>query len=116
MKFTPATMIAEGEVLGWKRQFEINPFTGNRRLQICANDVMSVVEIMGGVQVAARNLGVEEIEVEHWIDDHYVPTRYAERIKELTGWSVWSIQAPPFDVEASVGATWEYLPVPERRM
>jgi len=50
---------------------------------------------MGGKQSVATKLGVEEIEIEHWIDDHYVPTRYAEKIHELTGWSVWSIQVPP---------------------
>jgi len=74
---------------------EINPITGNRQYHQVGNDVICVVEILGGKQSVAAKLGVEEIEIEHWIDDHYVPTRYAEEIHELTGWSVWSIQVPP---------------------
>lgn len=70
---------------------EINPVTGNRQYHQAGNDVVCVVEILGGKQSAAIKLGVEEIEIEHWIDDYYVPTRYAEKIHELTGWSVWSI-------------------------
>jgi hypothetical protein len=74
---------------------KINPVTGNRQYHQAGNDVVCVVEILGGKQSVAAKLGVEEIEIEHWIDDHYVPTRYAETIHELTGWSVWSIQASP---------------------
>ena len=74
---------------------EINPVTGNRQYHQVGNDVFCVVGIMGGKQSVATKLGVEEIEIEHWIDDHYVPTRYAEKIHELTGWSVWSIQVSP---------------------
>lgn len=76
----------------WKVQ--INPVTGNQRLIDAGNDVVSVIEILGGVAQAATKLGVEEIEIEHWIDDHYVPTRYAEAVHKLTCWSVWSIQIP----------------------
>ncbi len=74
---------------------EINPVTGNRQYYQAGNDVICVVDVMGGKQSVAAKLGVEEIEIEHWVDDHYVPTRYAERIHELTGWSVWSIQVSP---------------------
>ena len=74
---------------------EINTATGNRQYHQVGNDVNCVVEILGGRQSAAAKLGVEEIEIEHWIDDHYVPRRYAEEIQELTGWSVWSIQVSP---------------------
>ena len=74
---------------------EINPTTGNRQYHQAGNDVICVVEILGGKQSVAAKLGVEEIEIEHWIDDHYVPIRYAEEIQKLTGWSVWSIQVPP---------------------
>lgn len=74
---------------------QINPATGNRQLILSANDVMSVVEHLGGVSVAAIRLKVEPIEIEHWIDDHYIPTRYAEIIEKLTGWSIWSMQEPP---------------------
>lgn len=70
---------------------EINPVTGNRQYHQAGNDVVCVVDILGGKQSVATKLGVEQIEIEHWIDDHYVPTRYAEMIHDLTGWSVWSI-------------------------
>ncbi|MGB8078728.1 MAG: hypothetical protein WCE58_02600 [Gallionella sp.] len=81
-------------VSGQGHLVEINPVTGNRQYHWVGNDVFCVVEIMGGKESVAAKLGVEEIEIEHWIDDHYVPTRYAEMIHKLTGWSVWSIQVP----------------------
>ena len=59
------------------------------------NDVIAVMELLGGKPAAAFKLGIEEIAIEHWIDDHYVPTRYAKKIHQLTGWSVWSIQVSP---------------------
>lgn len=74
---------------------QINPQTGNPQLIFAANDIMSVMEHLGGKSAAATCLGVEEIEVEHWIDDHYVPTRYAHMINKMIGWSIWSIQEPP---------------------
>lgn len=73
---------------------DVNPITGNEQLCLSANDVMSVIEHLGGKNSAAIKLHVEEIEIEHWIDDHYVPTRYAEIIEKLIGWSVWSVQEP----------------------
>ncbi len=82
----------------------INPRTGNRQIQDTSNDVFCVIEKMEGVQKAAETLGVEEIEIEHWIDDHYVPLRYAQQIKKLTGWSIWSIQIPGFDVARAIAA------------
>ena len=80
---------------GHDHLIQINPVTGNRQYHLHSNDVACVIDIMGGKQSAAAKLGVEEIEIEHWIDDHYVPTRYAEEIEKITGWSVWSIQVPP---------------------
>lgn len=74
---------------------QINPVTGNQRLIGACNDVKAVIDLLGGVVKAAAKLDVEEIEIEHWIDDHYVPTRHANVVKALTGWSVWSIQIPP---------------------
>jgi|GEM_PF-2322002 len=73
-----------------------NPRTGNPQIQETSNDVSCVMERMGGVQNAASRLGVEEIEIEHWIDDHYIPDRYAQQIEKLTHWSVWSMQVPGF--------------------
>lgn len=83
---------------GHDHLFEINPVTGNRQYHQAGNDVVCVVEILGGKQSVAAKLGVKEIEIEHWIDDHYVPTRYAEMNQELTGWGVWLIQELPVPV------------------
>lgn len=90
--------------VGWDNALEVSPVTGNQRLVRPHNDVLGVIEVLGGVEAAAERLDVEVIEVHHWIDDHYVPTRYAKAIEGLTGWSTWSIQRPPFDVMASVGS------------
>ena len=83
------------KAVGLGHLIDINPVTGNRQYHQAGNDVVCVVDIIGGKQSAATRLGVKEIEIEHWIDDHYVPTRYAEQIHKLTGWSVWSIQVSP---------------------
>lgn len=80
---------------GHSHLIEINPVTGNRQYHWIGNDVFCVIEHMGGKQSVAAKLGVEEIEIEHWIDDHYVPTRYALKIEKITGWGVWSIQEAP---------------------
>jgi len=77
------------------RRVTINPATGNQRLIDVCNDVEAVIDRLGGVAKAATKLGVEEIEIQHWIDDHYVPTRHAKEVNRLTGWSLWSIQIPP---------------------
>ena len=98
MKYSPREMVEVAVAAGYA--VDTSPTTGNPRLA-GANDVMYVVDILGELSAAADKLGVEEIEIEHWADDYYVPTRYAERIKDLTGWSVWSIQCPPFDGTAS---------------
>jgi hypothetical protein len=104
MKFTPAQMIQGAKDFGWENLIEVSPVTGNPRLKYpAANDVMAVVELLGGIAKAAEVLGVETIEVEHWQDDHYVPTRYVIEIQKLLlGWSAWSLQTPPFDQEASI--------------
>lgn len=74
---------------------QINPVTGNRQLVGVANDVALCMERLGGIEMAARFLGVEEIEVHHWIDCHYVPTRYVEKINnKLPRWPVDSLQRP----------------------
>jgi len=83
-----------------ERFIQINPSTGNRQLIPVANDVWRVVDILGGIERAAVKLGVEKIEVHHWLDDQYVPTRYAEQIKRRIGWSVESMQVP------SIGTDW----------
>lgn len=79
---------------------QINPATGNRQLIPSANDVWRVVDVLGGIAKAAIKLGVEEIEVHHWLDDQYVPTRYAEQIKKRIGGDVESMQVP------SIGTDW----------
>lgn len=91
----PGVDFARIEIENGPEFIQINPATGNRQLILSANDVMSVIEHLGGASKAAQRLMVEPIEIEHWIDDHYVPTRYAKAIQKLTGWSIWSIQQPP---------------------
>jgi hypothetical protein len=86
---------------GFDLLIDLNPITGNERLCSSANDIMSVVERLGGKSLAAALLGVEEIEIEHWIDDHYVPMRYAKNVRKLTGYSIWSIQEPPLGQKLS---------------
>src|SRR5437870_1075602 len=83
------------------RFIRINPVTGNRQLVPEANDVMFAIERLGDIEKAATTLGVEEIEIQHWIDRHYVPTPYVEQImKRLKGWDQLSLQVPP------IGADW----------
>jgi hypothetical protein len=107
MKFSPKEMLQGARDFGWENLIEQSPVTGNPRLKYPAvNDVMAVVELLGGTAKAAEVLGVEQIEIEHWQDDHYVPSRHVAEIQKLLpGWSAWSLQTPPFDQEASVGAT-----------
>ncbi|MEZ0307277.1 MAG: hypothetical protein ACAH21_05095 [Ramlibacter sp.] len=103
MKFQPRQMIEMAKEIGWGPLIELSPLTGNLRLNASPNDVMAVIELLGGIRTAAEVLGVEEIEIEHWQDDLYVPTRYVARIQaRLPGWSRWSLQTPPFDQDASV--------------
>ena len=91
----PGVDFAGLKVDGFGLLIDFNPITGNQQLCPSANDIMSMVERLGGKSLAATRLGVEEIEIEHWIDDHYVPTRYAKVIKKITGYSIWSMQEPP---------------------
>lgn len=81
--------------------FQVNPVTGNRQLVLLANDVMFAVDLLGGIPKTASILGVDEFEVHHWIDSHYVPTRYAEQMIKLLGrWDLLSLQEP------SIGGDW----------
>lgn len=98
----PSMRVRMAHEHGSDNHIETSPVTGNPRLKMCANDVMCVVEVLGGVTVAAEKLGVEVSEVETWQDQHYVPTAYAKAIEKMTGWSVWSLQVPPF-MEAPAG-------------
>jgi hypothetical protein len=105
MRYTPKQMVDHAKEFGWGCFLEQSPVTGCLRLKYPAvNDVSAVVELLGGLLKAAEILGVEPIEVEHWQDDHYVPSRYVAEIqKRLPRWSRWSLQTPPFDQEGSVG-------------
>ena len=86
------------------RFFQINPATGNRQLIDVANDVVLCIDRLGGIDKAASSLGVEVIEVHHWIDSHYVPTRYAEAIiRRLEGWDFSTLQQP------SIGNDWAFV-------
>lgn len=83
----------------------INPRTGNRQIQFTSNDVACAIYEMGGVEQAAKTLGVEEIEIEGWTDKHYVPDRYAVLIHQHTGFSILSLQIPGFDVDRAIAAS-----------
>ena len=83
---------------------QINPVTGNRQVIEVANDVSLCMERLGGIEKAANYLGVEVIEVHHWIDSHYVPTRYAEAIiRRLGRWNLGTLQEP------CIGGEWSSL-------
>lgn len=87
---------------GFGLLIDVNPITGNQQLRPSANDIMSMIERFGGKSVTATSLGIEEIEIEHWIDDHYVPTRYANIIEKLIGYSILSMQEPPLGQKSMV--------------
>ena len=83
------------------RFVQINSATGNRQLIDVANDVVLCIDRLGGIDKAASSLSVEVIEVHHWIDSHYVPTRYAEAIiRRLGRWDLATLQEP------SIGNDW----------
>ena len=96
MSLMPGVDFEAIKAAGLENLIEINPVTGNQMYHTVGNDVLCVVEVMGGSEAVASELGVEVIEVEHWIDDHYVPARFAEKIQAMTGWSVLSIQVAPY--------------------
>jgi hypothetical protein len=99
MSVIPSVNFEAIKAAGLDYLIDINPITGNQMYHAVGNDVLCMVEIMGGKEAVVTKLGVEEFEVENWIDNHYVPTRYAEKIQAMTGWSVWSIQEAPFGVK-----------------
>jgi hypothetical protein len=96
MQVMPGAYFAGLRAAGLDHLIEINTVTGNQMYHLHNNDVAHVIDIMGGKVAASIRLGVEVIEIEHWIDDYYVPTRYAEQIHAATGWNLWSIQTAPF--------------------
>ena len=96
------SLVERAREAGWDNALVINPRTGNLQLHWAHNDVFRAVESAGGVEVVARKLGVEEIEVEHFIDDHRVPERYVEDLCGLSGFEEWSLETPPFDTTGPV--------------
>ena len=66
-------------------QVEVNPRTGNLRLVMGYNAVMKAIEGLGGVEKAATLLKIPELEIENWIDEHYVPSPYDMKVLELLG-------------------------------
>ena len=96
-----STSISDEEIFASRigHRVERNPRTGNLRIKEGGNDVMYAIDLLGGVAAAAENLGVPEIEIENWIDAHYVPTRYARTIRLLKGFLLSSIQEPPYWIE-----------------
>ncbi len=101
MQVMPGVNFDYLKVSGLDYLIDINPVTGNQMYHVGGNDVACVIEIMGGKSAVASKLGVEEIEIEHWVEDHYIPTRYAEQIHAATGWSIWSIQVAPLGMKGN---------------
>src|SRR5271169_3193984 len=95
MQIVPGVDFEKLIAAGRERLIEINPATGNRRYREHSNDVMFAMDRMGGKKAVSTMLGVEEIEIEHWIDDHYVPTRYAKQIEKKTKIKVYTLQVSP---------------------
>lgn len=78
-----------------KHRVELSPTTGRPRYGAMHNDVLFHIERMGGPATAAEQLGASAAEVEQWIDEHYVPQPYADRIHQLTHAALPLIQEPP---------------------
>lgn len=85
-----------------EHRIEISPVTGRPRFKAMHNDVLFHIERLGGSAKAAELLGAFQADVEQWIDEHYVPQPFAERIHNLTRASVSLIQVPPTVVIGSV--------------
>lgn len=77
-----------------KQLVEISPATGRPRFIEFHNDVLFHIERLGGTEKAAAALGTSPSEVELWIDEHYVPQPFADRIHRLTRATVCLIQEP----------------------
>lgn len=77
-----------------KHLVEISPTTGRPRFSELHNDVLFHIERLGGTEKAATVLGTSQEEVEQWIDEHYVPQPFANRIHDLTRATVCLIQEP----------------------
>jgi hypothetical protein len=84
---------------------EVNPKTGNLRFISDLNYVMEVVDVLGGVSATAERLKVPQLEVERWIDQHFIPAPFAEDVHKLTGYTVEGMQEPIFWFEVD-GQFW----------
>lgn len=78
-----------------EHRVEISPATGRPRFREMHNDVLFHIEQLGGSAKAAELLGTLPADVELWIDEHYVPQPFADRMHNLTRASVSLIQEPP---------------------
>jgi hypothetical protein len=85
-----------------EHRVEISPVTGRPRFNEMHNDVLFHVKRLGGSAKVAAALGVFEADVELWIDEHYVPQPFADRIHALTKATVSLIQEPPTVVIGNV--------------
>jgi hypothetical protein len=91
---TPSEAVAAATRQGLDWLLEPSPVTGNQRFAWCANTVMQAVDAMGGVASVAAKFGVEPIEVERWIDNQFIPTRFALQVRALFAWTLYELQTP----------------------
>jgi hypothetical protein len=72
-----------------------NEKTGTLRYCDAGNDVLDAISRLGGLDKAAKILGVKTNDINQWIDEYYVPDVYAELIRHITNYSIWTLQQPP---------------------
>jgi hypothetical protein len=73
---------------------ELNPVTGQPRIISGLNEVWQAIDDNGGVASAAVRFGVPETKVWHWIDQHYIPERFALELSHPDARGVAEIQMP----------------------
>jgi len=86
---------------------EVNPVTGNPRLIRGLNEVWQAIEEFGGIAHTARQFSIPEINVQKFIDNHYMPVGIAVAIAKKLGCKSRDIQIPSTGYEDPVtGECW----------
>lgn len=65
---------------------EYNPVTGRPRFIQGLNGPWEAVDELGGISKVAADLNVDEVYIHEWIDNHYVPSAFAEVIADKLGY------------------------------
>jgi hypothetical protein len=68
---------------------------GTLRYHDAGHDILSAIELLGRIDNAAKVLNVTVDVINQWLDDYYVPDIYANKLHQLTGYFVQSLQQPP---------------------